>query len=150
VGRFFRTVGKYLSRVYKEHLSGFDGWEQKEHAGEWVLLEENMGERLSKCKTRKKAKKALHKWYKNVGKTRIREIISVRDTIKGKEKYILNYFNNRSTNASAESFNSKVKGLRAQVHGVNDLPFFIFRCAKIFGLGHGGYPRTFPPAPINF
>lgn len=67
------------------------------------------------------------------GKTRIREIISVRDTIKGKEEYILNYFNNRSTNASAESFNSKVKGLRAQVHGVNDLPFFIFRCAKIFG-----------------
>jgi len=58
VGCFFRTDGKYLSRVYKEHLSGFDGWEQKEHAGEWVLLEENMGERLSKCKTRKKAKKA--------------------------------------------------------------------------------------------
>ena len=47
VGRFFRTDGKYLSRAYKEHLSGFDDWEQKEHAGEWVLLEENMGERLS-------------------------------------------------------------------------------------------------------
>ena len=88
---------------------------------------------FSKIKDRKKARKALHRWYKNVGKTRIREIISVRDTIKGKEEYILNYFNNRSTNASAESFNSKVKGLRAQVHGVNDLPFFMFRCAKIFG-----------------
>ena len=88
---------------------------------------------FSKMKDRKKAKKALHKWYKNVGKTRIKDIISVRDTIKNKEEYILNYFNNRSTNASAESFNSKVKGLRAQVHGVNDLPFFMFRCAKIFG-----------------
>lgn len=88
---------------------------------------------FSKTKDRKKAKKALHKWYKNVGKTRIKEIISVRDTIKSKEEYILNYFNNRATNASAESFNSKVKGLRAQVHGVNDLPFFMFRCAKIFG-----------------
>ena len=88
---------------------------------------------FSKIKDRKKARKALHKWYKNVGKTRIKEIISVRDTIKSKEEYILNYFNNRSTNASAESFNSKVKGLRAQVHGVNDLPFFMFRCAKIFG-----------------
>ena len=149
VGRFFRTDGKYLGRAYKEHLSGFDDWEQKSHADEWVLLEQNMGERLSidetmlhhdlftflsnKAKDRKKARKALHKWYKNVGKTRIRELISVRDSIKSKEEYILNYFNNRSTNASAESFNSKIKGLRAQVHGVNDLPFFMFRCAKIFG-----------------
>ena len=88
---------------------------------------------FSKTKDKKKAKKALHKWYKNVGKTRIREIISVRDTIKSKEEYVLNYFNNRSTNASAESFHSKVKGLRTQVHGVSDLPFFMFRCAKIFG-----------------
>ena len=88
---------------------------------------------FSKTKDWKKARKALHKWYKNVGNTRIKEIISVRDTIKSKEEYILNYFNNRSTNASAESFNSRVKGLRAQVHGVNDLPFFMFRCTKIFG-----------------
>ena len=88
---------------------------------------------FSKAKDRKKAKKALHKWYKSVGKTRIRELISVRDTIMAKEEYVLNYFNNRSTNASAESFNSKIKGLRAQVHGVNDLQFFMFRSAKIFG-----------------
>ena len=88
---------------------------------------------FSKIKDRKKAKKALRKWYENVGKTRIRELISVRDTIKAKEEYVLNYFNNRSTNAAAESFNSKIKGLRAQVHGVNDLAFFMFRCAKIFG-----------------
>ena len=47
MGRFFRTDGKYLSRAYKEHLSGFDDWEQKDHADEWVLLEQNMGERLS-------------------------------------------------------------------------------------------------------
>ena len=47
VGRFFRTDGKYLGRVYKETLSDFRGWEQKSHAGDWVLLEGNMGERLS-------------------------------------------------------------------------------------------------------
>lgn len=88
---------------------------------------------FSKIKDRKKAKKALREWGKNVGKTRIREIISVRDTIMGKEEYVLNYFINRSTNASAESFNSKLKGIRAQVHGVSDLPFFMFRCATIFG-----------------
>ena len=39
---------------------------------------------FSKIKDRKKAKKALHKWYKNVGKTRIKEIISVRDPSRAK------------------------------------------------------------------
>ena len=45
---------------------------------------------------------------------------------------ILNYFDNRSTNASAESFNAKVKAFRAQFRGGRDIPFFIFRLAKIF------------------
>ena len=45
---------------------------------------------------------------------------------------ILNFFDNRSTNASAESFNAKVKAFRAQFRGVRDIPFFIFRLAKIF------------------
>lgn len=83
--------------------------------------------------SRKKAEKALHTWYKNVGRSRIRELIAVRDTIKGKQEYVLNYFNNRSTNASAESLNSKMKGFRSQVRGVADLPFFMYRLMMIFG-----------------
>ncbi|EFB34217.1 transposase, partial [Segatella copri] len=59
--------------------------------------------------------------------------IAVRDTIKEKEEYVLNYFNNRSTNASAESLNSKMKGFRAQVRGVADLTFFMYRMMMIFG-----------------
>jgi len=62
----------------------------------------------------------LHVWYKRVGKSRIRE-------------YVLNYFNNRPANAAAESLNSKMKGFRAQVRGVSDLPFFMYRMMKIFG-----------------
>ena len=88
---------------------------------------------FKKRQSREKAKKALHAWYKNVGKSRIRELTAVRDTIKGKEEYVLNYFNNRSTNASAESLNSKMKGFRAQVRGVADLPFFMYRMMMIFG-----------------
>ncbi|WP_367998021.1 transposase, partial [Butyricimonas virosa] len=45
---------------------------------------------------------------------------------------ILNFFNNRSTNASAESFNAKLKAFRAQFRGVLDIKFFLFRVAKIF------------------
>ncbi|MCX4261031.1 MAG: transposase, partial [Muribaculaceae bacterium] len=45
---------------------------------------------------------------------------------------ILNFFDNRSTNASAESINSKIKAFRAKLHGVNDTKFFIFRLCNIY------------------
>ena len=45
---------------------------------------------------------------------------------------ILNYFDNRSTNASAESFNSKIKAFRAQFRGVSDIAFFLFRLENLF------------------
>ena len=63
----------------------------------------------------------------------IREIKSARDCIKANEEEVLNYFINRHTNASAESQNSKIKGFRAQVHGVSDIPFFMYRMCKVFG-----------------
>jgi len=59
--------------------------------------------------TPEKAKPRLHEWCKDVGKSLIRELISVRDTIRRKETEILGYFTNRSTNASAESLNSRIK-----------------------------------------
>ncbi|WP_256012751.1 transposase [Desertivirga xinjiangensis] len=38
---------------------------------------------------------------------------------------ILNYFDTRSTNASAESFNAKIKAFRAQYRGVGNVNFFL-------------------------
>jgi transposase len=38
---------------------------------------------------------------------------------------ILNFFVNRSTNASAESFNAKIKAFRASLRGVVDIKFFL-------------------------
>ncbi len=83
--------------------------------------------------TVEEAKAELHKWYKEVNDCTFREIKSARDCIKSKEKEVLNYFLNRSTNASAESLNSKMKGFRSQLHGVADVPFFMFRVSTIFG-----------------
>lgn len=45
---------------------------------------------------------------------------------------ITNYFNRRATNASAESFNSKIKLFRSQMRDVRDNAFFIFRLARLF------------------
>ncbi|CAL2088084.1 hypothetical protein T190607A02C_20590 [Tenacibaculum sp. 190524A02b] len=45
---------------------------------------------------------------------------------------ILNYFDNRSTNAAAESFNAKIKAFRAQFRGVRSIEFFLYRLTQIF------------------
>ena len=37
------------------------------------------------------------------------------------------------TNASAESLNSGIKGFRAELHGISNLPFFFYRVCKIYG-----------------
>jgi transposase len=44
----------------------------------------------------------------------------------------LNYFDNRSTNASAESFNAKIKAFRAAFRGVKNSSFFLFRLSNIY------------------
>ncbi|WP_444542364.1 transposase [Echinicola pacifica] len=44
----------------------------------------------------------------------------------------LAFSDNRSTNASAESFNAKIKAFRAQFRGVTNIEFFLFRLSKIY------------------
>jgi transposase len=83
--------------------------------------------------SREEAKERLHEWYKDVNACTLREIKGARNAIKEKEEYVLNYFINRSTNASAESLHSKIKGFRTQLHGVADIPFFLYRVCTIFG-----------------
>ena len=39
--------GKKLQRQYKTHLSGFNSWDQKSHAKDWLLFPENIGAHLS-------------------------------------------------------------------------------------------------------
>jgi transposase len=82
---------------------------------------------------REGAKVKLHEWYDKVSKSTLREVKSARDLIKMREEDVLNYFINHSTNAAAESLNSKLKGFRTQIRGVGDIPFFMYRCSTIFG-----------------
>lgn len=79
------------------------------------------------------AKENLQLWYEKVEAENIEPFIVAAQSILAHEDTILNYFNNRSTNASAESFNGKLKGFRALVRGVRDIKFFLFRVAKLYG-----------------
>lgn len=84
-------------------------------------------------RSKQEAKDNLQKWYDKVEAENIEQFMVAAQTIKAYEDTILNYFNNRSTNASAESFNAKLKGFRALVRGVTDVKFFLYRVAKLYG-----------------
>lgn len=60
------------------------------------------------------------------------KLIFNQDIIKLNYDTILNYFKNRSTNASAESFNAKIKAFRSQFRGVKNIEFFLYRLTKIY------------------
>jgi len=74
----------------------------------------------------------LAKWYDEVEKSGFNSFNSVAKSIQTHYQAILNYFINRSTNASAESFNAKIKALRASSRGVRNIEFFLFRLANIY------------------
>ena len=87
---------------------------------------------FNNCKEVNTALEALDKWMQKVVNSEEEALISVADTIKANLDTVVNYFDFRSTNASAESFNAKVKIFRAQLKGVRDIPFFIYRLTKLF------------------
>ena len=74
----------------------------------------------------------MSKWYNSVEVSGFKSFNTISRTIQIHYETILNYFNNRSTNASAESFNAKIKEFRAQFRGVKDVEFFLFRLTKIY------------------
>ena len=85
-----------------------------------------------RAKSREVAYTSLAKWYDVVEKSEIGAFATVAKTIMNNYRTILNFFDNKSTNASAECFNAKIKAFRTQFRGVTDIKFFLFRIAKIF------------------
>jgi transposase len=78
------------------------------------------------------ARTAFADWKNLVIESKIIEFNSVVNSLEYHLENILNFFNNRSTNANAESFNSKIKAFRANLRGVSDINFFLFRLEKLF------------------
>ena len=74
----------------------------------------------------------FNEWKEKVIAIKVDEFNTVVNSIEYHLDNILNFFDNRSTNANAESFNSKIKGFRANLRGVTDVKFFLFRLEKLF------------------
>jgi len=74
----------------------------------------------------------LAKWYNKVENFGFKDFNTASKSIQLHYKSIVNFFDNRSTNASAESFNAKLKDFRREFKGVRDVKFFLFRLTQIF------------------
>lgn len=84
---------------------------------------------------RTEGQKRLQTWYAAVERHKkdFPSFLTAAHSIEAHEGTILNYFYDRSTNASAESFNAKIKNFRGLVRGVTDKKFFLYRIAMIYG-----------------
>ena len=75
---------------------------------------------------------SVRSWYTKVGEFGNKAFNDIAAAMYDREDEILNYFVNRSTNASAESLNAKIKQFRALPRGIVDKRFFLFRLTKIY------------------
>jgi len=76
---------------------------------------------------------SMQNWFDKVKEFGNDSFNTAAETIKDRLDEVLNYFIHRATNASAESLNSKIKQFRAQLRGVVDIDFFLYRLSMIFG-----------------
>jgi transposase len=91
-----------------------------------------LGNIFAICKNKQQAFKRLAIWYNDVEAARIEAFKTVSRSIESHNPSTLNFFNNRSVNASAESFNAKIKAFKATSKGVRDTKFFLSRLVKIY------------------
>lgn len=91
-----------------------------------------LGDIFNKCRDKKIAFTKLGLWHNQVENAGIASFESVARSIAAHHQYILHYFDNRSTNASAESFNAKLKAFRSVFRGVRDTTFFLYRVMKLY------------------
>ena len=74
----------------------------------------------------------LARWYNDVEDSGYEGFNKVIETFENHNETIINYFEERLTNASAESFNAKIKAFRTQFRGVGDVRFFMYRLATLY------------------
>ena len=81
---------------------------------------------------RDQATEQLEQWISTSKQDRYKAFYSAAMSLHWHKETILNFFDHRTTNASAESFNARIKLFRANQKGVRDTSFFLFRITKLY------------------
>jgi transposase len=91
---------------------------------------------FSKNTIKDAARLSMARWYNEVEKAGFHSFNVIAATFYEHYDEILNFYNNHSSNAMAESFNAKIKLFRANLRGVADKKFFLFRIANLYAYPH--------------
>ena len=91
---------------------------------------------FSKNSIKDAARLSMARWYNKVEEAGLHSFNIIAATFYEHYDDILNFYNNHSSNALAESFNAKIKLFRANLRGVVDKKFFLFRITKLFAYLH--------------
>ncbi len=138
------TMPQIMARSKHIVLKHFSKWNEQQKVRAQILFEAypklKQGYELSmkltgifnQRITADSARLLLARWYNQVeafGETGLNRVL---ETFENHNRTIINYFNERLTNASAESFNAKIKAFRGQFRGVGDIKFFMYRLAMLY------------------
>ena len=91
---------------------------------------------FSKNTIKDAARLSMARWYNKVEEAGFHSFNVIAATFYEHYDEILNFYNNRSSNAMAESFNAKIKLFRANLRGVVDKKYFLFRIATLYAYPH--------------
>ena len=138
------TLKQLLARSRYLLFKSREKWTEKQKARAKILFEQypdikkayNLTHSLrmifTHTKTKGVAYTKLAHWFNDITESGYKSFNTISATIYSHYPEILNFFDFRSTNASAESFNAKIKAFRTTQRGVTDIAFFLFRLTKIY------------------
>jgi transposase len=125
----YKSSHKWTENQSKRAVILFERYPDLEKA---YKLCQNLSWIFNNTKDKTSALIRLVKWDEKVRQAKFKSFNTIARTMSIHYQNILNYFDNRSTNASAESFNAKIKAFRTQFRGVKNVDFFLYRLITIF------------------
>lgn len=121
-----------------------DKWTNSQRTRAWILFKQfddikqlyyltlQLGQIYSQNYDKNIARAKLALWFNKVEEWNYPQFNTVIETFKNHNERILNFFKERLTNASAESFNAKLKSFRATFRGVDDVRFYLYRVMMLY------------------
>ena len=125
----FKSSSKWTDRQKQRAVILFEQFPELEKAYDLTMCFRGVYET---SKAREEAQRRFQNWFQKIHASSFDSFKTAAHYLEDHLDTILNYFPDRSTNASAESFNAKLKGFRALLRGVSDKKFFLFRVAKLY------------------
>jgi transposase len=117
----YKSSSKWADNQVQRAAILFEEYPELEKA---YQLCQNLSWIFNNTKDKTSALIRLAKWNEKVRQAKFKSFNTIARTMSIHYQNILNYFDNRSTNASAESFNAKIKALRPlQKANLINLPF---------------------------